>query len=48
MDSIDRIVYMEVFMQVQDPVFKIENNPYIQGTISHLAWIEGIEYRLTH
>ena len=48
MDSIDRIVYMEVFMYVQNPEFTLENNPYKQGTVSYLAWVEGIEYRLTH
>jgi hypothetical protein len=44
LDSVDRLVYFEVFNDMQDPKKKLENNPYKQGSVSYMAWIEGWDY----
>ncbi len=44
MDSVDRLVYVEVFLGMRSPDKKRENNPYKQGSVSSLAWNEGFDY----
>jgi hypothetical protein len=45
MDYIDRLVFIQEFNRMKDmPWAKPENNPYKQGSASHAAWNEGIDY----
>jgi hypothetical protein len=44
MDAVDRLVYFEVFNYVMVNDKKAENNPYIQGSTSWLAWEEGCRH----
>ena len=46
MDYIDRLVYIQEFMRMKECLSwaKPENNPYKQGSASHAAYNEGLDY----
>jgi len=44
MHAVDRLVYVQVFLEMRNPDKKRENNPYKQGSVSYLAWNEGFDY----
>lgn len=46
LDKTDRLVYMETFLEGKARYasgFKAENNPYKQGSVSYMGWLEGLE-----